>query len=174
MNDKTKIIRAKILSGSMLDRALAYWRFRGSKIVFTNGCFDILHLGHAEYLAKASGLGDVLVAGVNTDSSVRAIKGSLRPLQDEKSRAFLLASFSVVSAVVLFEEETPLELIKRIKPHILVKGNDYRLEEIVGHDIVAEWGGRVEIIDLVEGYSSSSIIGKIYRSSGKNGSLRPD
>ncbi len=158
---KAEIIRSKILSGKDLDRTLAYWRFMGCRIVFTNGCFDIIHLGHAEYLAKAAGMGDVLVVGLNTDRSVRAIKGSPRPLQDEPSRSFILASFSFVSAVVLFDEETPLQLISHVRPDILVKGSDYSPRDIVGHDIVRSWGGRVETIDLVEGYSTSSILGRI-------------
>ncbi len=159
--DRTAIIKSAILSGKALDRKLAYWRFKGYSIVFTNGCFDIIHRGHAEYLARAAGMGDVLVVGLNTDRSVGAIKGPGRPLQDEESRSFLLASLSFVSAVVLFDEDTPIELIRRVKPAVLVKGSDYSREEIVGHDIVAGWGGRVETISLVEGYSTSSIIGRI-------------
>ncbi len=163
MAAKIDIIRSKILSGKTLDRALSYWRFRGCRIVFTNGCFDIIHLGHAEYLAKAAEKADVLVVGLNTDRSVRALKGSSRPLQDERSRSFILASFSFVSAVVLFDEETPLRLISHVRPDILVKGSDYSPRHIVGHDIVRSWGGKVETIDLVEGYSTSSILGSIAR-----------
>ncbi len=154
-------IKSKILSGKCIERMLAYWRFKDYRIVFTNGCFDILHRGHAEYLARASELGDVLVVGLNTDRSVRTIKGPPRPLQDEESRSLLLASFSFVTAVILFDQETPKELISRVEPDILVKGSDYKPEEIVGYDIVTAKGGRVESIDLVAGYSTSQIVGKL-------------
>ncbi len=155
------IIKEKILSDESLHRKLAFWRFRDYRVVFTNGCFDILHLGHIDYLARASELGDVLVVGLNTDKSVRALKGPPRPLQDETSRSLLLASLSFVSAVVLFDEETPLELIRVVQPDVLVKGSDYRPEEIVGHDLVTGGGGTVETIDFVEGYSTSAIIKKL-------------
>lgn len=155
------IIKAKILSDEFLHRKLAYWRFRDYRIVFTNGCFDILHRGHIEYLARASQLGDVLVVGLNTDNSVRALKGPSRPLQDETSRSLLIASLSFVSAAILFEEETPLELIRLIQPDVLVKGSDYSPEEIVGYDVVTGLGGTVETIELVEGYSTSAIIKKL-------------
>jgi D-glycero-beta-D-manno-heptose 1-phosphate adenylyltransferase len=155
-------ITAKILlTGACIQRSLAYWRFKNHRIVFTNGCFDILHRGHAEYLARASDLGDVLVVGLNTDNSVRAIKGPGRPLQDEKSRALVLASLSSVTAVMLFDQETPEELIRLVQPDVLVKGSDYKPEEIVGYGIVTARGGSVETIDFIEGYSSSDIIKKI-------------
>ncbi len=158
---KLEIIESKIISGKSVDRLLAFWRFREYRIVFTNGCFDILHRGHADYLARASDLGDVLVVGLNTDRSVRNIKGPFRPLQDEKSRSLMLASFSFVNAVILFDQETPVELIKQIRPDILVKGSDYKMEEIVGHDIVTATGGRVTRLDFVEGYSTSGILKKL-------------
>jgi D-glycero-beta-D-manno-heptose 1-phosphate adenylyltransferase len=159
--DKMDIILSKILADACLQQKLAFWRFRNQRIVFTNGCFDILHLGHVDYLARASELGDVLVVGLNTDRSVRAIKGAPRPLQDEKSRAVLLASFSFVSAVILFDQDTPEDLIRLVRPDILVKGSDYRPEDIVGYEIVTSGGGRVETIDFVEGYSTSNILGKL-------------
>ncbi len=158
---KLDIIRSKILSGAGTDRMLAFWRFRKDKIVFTNGCFDVLHRGHAVYLSKASELGDILVVGLNTDRSVRAIKGPGRPLQDQESRSVILASLSYVTAVILFDCETPADLISKVRPSILVKGSDYKQEEIVGYDIVTGYGGRVETIDLVEGYSTSEIAKKI-------------
>lgn len=158
--EKLEIIRSRILSGESIDRMLAFWRFKSCRIVFTNGCFDILHRGHVEYLAQAAALGDVLVIGLNTDRSVRAIKGPGRPLQDEKGRALLLASLSFVTAVILFDEETPLRLIEHIMPDILVKGGDYKPAGIVGHDIVTAAGGRVVTVDLVKGYSTSGIIKK--------------
>ena len=159
--DIVDILNSKILSGKSLERMLAFWRFKSLRIVFTNGCFDILHRGHVEYLARASRLGDVLLVGLNTDRSVKTIKGPPRPLLDEKSRSLLLASLSFVSGVIQFDLETPLELITKIRPDILVKGSDYRPEEIVGADIVTAGGGKVITIDLVKGYSTSDIIRKL-------------
>jgi rfaE bifunctional protein nucleotidyltransferase chain/domain len=154
-------IRTKILNEKSLDSWLARKRFKNKKIVFTNGCFDILHPGHIVYLSKAADSGDVLIIGLNTDASVRKLKGEGRPVMDQDSRALLLASLSFVSAVVLFEEDTPQRLIQVIQPDILVKGSDYRPEEIVGYDIVKARGGEILTIDFVEGYSSSSIRRKI-------------
>lgn len=151
------IIKSKILSGSDLERNLAYWRFRDQKIVFTNGCFDILHLGHIDYLSKAADLGNILIIGVNTDGSVSRIKGPQRPLQDQESRSVILASLKFVDAVVLFDEDTPYELIRQIQPDILVKGADYKPEEIVGYDIVMAKGGKVITLDFLPGYSTSGI-----------------
>ena len=158
---KKNIIESKILKGEQIDRMLAYWSFRDYSIVFTNGCFDILHKGHLDFLARASDLGDVLVVGLNTDRSVRAIKGPGRPLQDEKSRALLIASLSYVTAVILFDRETPEELIRQVRPDVLVKGSDYKPEEIVGYDIVTAGGGKVVALDLVKGYSTSTIIDRL-------------
>ncbi len=160
MSKQLDHIHSKILSGEEVNRMLAYWSFKSYSIVFTNGCFDIIHRGHLEYLARASELGDVLVAGLNTDRSVRAIKGHPRPLQDESSRSLLLASLSFVSAVILFDQLTPVELIKQIKPNILVKGNDYKPEEVIGADIVKAAGGKVMTLDIVEGYSTTKIFKK--------------
>ncbi len=158
---KINIIESKILTGEQTDRMLAFWSFRDYSIVFTNGCFDILHQGHVDYLARASDLGDVLVVGLNTDRSVRVIKGPGRPLQDEKSRALLIASLSCVTAVILFDRETPEELIRQVRPDVLVKGSDYKPEEIAGYDIVTAGGGKVIALDLVKGYSTSMIINKL-------------
>jgi D-glycero-beta-D-manno-heptose 1-phosphate adenylyltransferase len=158
---KLDIIRSKILPEDCIRRMLAYWRFRNYRIVFTNGCFDILHLGHIDYLARASDLGDLLVVGMNTDRSVRAIKGPPRPLQDEKSRSLLLASLSFVGAVILFDQDTPAELIGIVQPDILVKGSDYKPEEIAGYDIVTAKGGTVVSLDLVEGYSTTGIVNRL-------------
>lgn len=130
----------------------------GAKVVFTNGCFDILHLGHVEYLAKAADMGDVLVVGLNTDASVKRLKGEERPINNQDARALVLASLSFVDAVVLFDEDTPYELIKTIRPDVLVKGADYKPEEIVGYDIVTSYGGTVATIPLVEGYSTTRLI----------------
>ena len=144
-----------------LSRILAFWRFRNKKIVFTNGCFDILHLGHIDYLTKAADMGDILITGLNTDISVKQIKGDKRPVNNEISRAAVLASLLFVNAVVLFDEDTPYNLIKSISPDILAKGSDYKPEKIVGYDIVKENGGKIVTIDFLEGYSTSSIIEKI-------------
>ncbi len=143
------------------EKLLNYYRFKDLTKVFTNGCFDILHLGHVDYLSKAADLGDVLIVGINSDDSVRNIKVPGRPISDIHSRSVLLASVSFVSAVIIFDEETPINLIKFIQPDILVKGKDYQIENIVGADFVIANGGRVETIDLVEGYSTSLIEQKI-------------
>ena len=158
---KIEIIQHKIISRTDLDRWLAIARFKNRKIVFTNGCFDVLHRGHVDYLAAASELGDLLLVGLNTDVSVRKLKGENRPYLDEETRALILASFTYVSAVVLFHEETPYDLIRQVNPDVLVKGGDYKTEEIVGHDIVAARGGKVLSLDFTSGYSSSGVIGKI-------------
>jgi D-glycero-beta-D-manno-heptose 1-phosphate adenylyltransferase len=159
--EKLNIIKAKILDLDQIRRQCAVWKFKNKKIIFTNGCFDILHLGHIEYLANAASLGGALVVGLNTDSSVRKIKGIRRPINDENSRAMVLASLSFVDGVVLFDEETPYELINLVKPDILVKGNDYRPEEIVGYDILKQYGGEVITLELTPGYSTTSIEEKI-------------
>jgi len=155
------VLRNKILSGQALARALAIWRFHDRKIVFTNGCFDILHLGHIDYLAKAADLGHVLVIGLNTDASASRMKGPQRPLQVQDSRAMVLASLGFVTAVVLFDEETPYELIHLVQPDILVKGADYKPEEIVGYDIVKAKGGEVVTLEFLQGYSTTGIVEKI-------------
>jgi D-glycero-beta-D-manno-heptose 1-phosphate adenylyltransferase len=161
MSHKIDIIRRKILSGSELDRWLARTRFKNRKIVFTNGCFDVLHRGHVDYLVRASELGDQLVIGLNTDESVKRLKGPARPYLDEETRAYILASMSFTSAIILFDEDTPLELIRKVKPDVLVKGSDYKPVEIVGHDLVTSWGGKVLTVDLTPGFSSTQVIGKL-------------
>jgi rfaE bifunctional protein nucleotidyltransferase chain/domain len=160
---KIEFISSKILDREQLRRACALWNFKEMKVVFTNGCFDILHLGHIEYLAKAANLGDVLVIGINSDLSVHRIKGDSRPINDEHSRSMVIASLKFVTAVVLFDEETPYELIKTIQPDILVKGRDYKIKEIVGHDIVLARGGKVKTIELTPGYSTTEIEQKILK-----------
>lgn len=158
---KLDVIKNKILSLEKLQNMLALWRFKQKKIVFTNGCFDLIHLGHLDYLSKAADLGDILIIGLNTDASVSRIKGPNRPVNDQTSRSVLLASMSFVDAVVFFDEATPLQLIELIQPDVLVKGNDYKANEIVGYSTVMAKGGKVETITLVEGYSSTAIINKI-------------
>ncbi len=134
---------------------------RGRKVVFTNGCFDLLHAGHVKYLQKARSLGDLLVLGLNSDASVRRLKGENRPLIDEEERAHLLAALDCIDYVVLFDENTPLRLIETLLPDILVKGGDYTREGVVGHEIVESHGGRVELVEFVDGKSTTGIIEKI-------------
>jgi rfaE bifunctional protein nucleotidyltransferase chain/domain len=132
------------------------------KIVFTNGCFDIIHPGHIDYLSQARDLGDILVLGLNTDQSVRRLnKGSNRPINDERTRAYVLAGLASVDLIVFFDEETPYNLIKLLQPNVLVKGKDYEVEKIIGYDILKENGGEVITIPFLEGYSTSSLIKKI-------------
>lgn len=155
-------IESKICSLNSLQEKIEKWHSENKKVVFTNGCFDILHLGHVTYLAKACELGDILVVGINSDSSPYwSNKGPNRPINNEKSRALIVSTLFFVDAVILFSEETPLELIKVIKPDILVKGKDYKEENIVGYDIVKSNGGKIMTIDLVNGYSTTNIIDKI-------------
>ncbi len=156
--DKFEFLSTKIITKEQLATLLHLLKFKGKKIVFSNGCFDILHRGHIEYLAKASSLGDCMIIGLNTDASVKRLKGNNRPVQDEISRAMVMASLRFVDYVVLFDEDTPYDLIKFITPDILVKGSDYKEDEIVGADIVKDHGGKVVTIDLVDGYSTTSII----------------
>jgi rfaE bifunctional protein nucleotidyltransferase chain/domain len=158
---KLDYVKSKIIDPDHLESYLTYWKLKNQRIVFTNGCFDILHRGHVEYLAQAANYGNILVVGLNTDQSVRKIKGENRPVQDEIARATILASLQFVTAVVLFDEDTPYELIKKIQPDVLIKGSDYNVEDIVGHDIVMAKGGEVATIDFIEGYSTTSIIEKL-------------
>ena len=158
---KIKNIHEKIFNQDQLRSHLNMWRFLENKIVFTNGCFDIIHLGHIDYLAKAADLGDKLIVGLNSDKSTRSLKGLNRPITDESSRSIILASFSFVDAVVLFDEETPLKLIKTVMPDILVKGADYSIDQIVGADIVVQNGGRVQTLNYLPGYSTTLIEQKI-------------
>jgi rfaE bifunctional protein nucleotidyltransferase chain/domain len=140
---------------------LNIWRFTDQKIVFTNGCFDLLHLGHIDYLSKAADMGNRLIIGLNSDISTTNLKGSSRPITDEVSRASLLASLFFVDAVILFDEETPLNLIAKVKPNVLVKGADYSIDQIVGADLVIASGGIVKTIEYLPGYSTTSIENKI-------------
>ncbi|WP_077920689.1 D-glycero-beta-D-manno-heptose 1-phosphate adenylyltransferase [Spirosoma sp. 209] len=151
----------KILSRDEAIQQADQWRANGEQIVFTNGCFDIVHLGHIDYLEKARQLGDRLILGLNTDASVSCIKGPLRPVVNEYARARLMAALTFVDAVTLFGEPTPLELIEAVRPDILVKGDDYSVATIVGADFVLGRGGRVETIALVPGYSTTKLIERI-------------
>lgn len=151
----------KILNRSEAKKIVNQWQQTGLEVVFTNGCFDILHLGHVDYLEKARQKGDKLIVAVNEDSSVKKLKGASRPINDEYARARLIASLQFVDAVVLFGEDTPKELIEYLLPDVLVKGSDYDLSNIVGADTVIEHGGKVETIDLVDGYSTTKIVERI-------------
>ena len=154
-------IKSKIYSPEGLKAQVNSWKESGEKVVFTNGCFDILHRGHLEMLARAADLGSRLIIGLNSDQSIQALKGENRPIEDEDSRAILLASLSFVDAVVLFSEETPLNLISTLKPDVLAKGGDYKITEISGHDVVQNNGGEVVLIPFIDGFSSTNIIDKI-------------
>ncbi len=149
----------KIITEQTLPNLLQEWK--GEKVVFTNGCFDIIHLGHIDYLSKAKALGSKLFVAINTDRSVSKLKGPHRPLQDEQSRLQIMASFLFVDAVMLFDEDTPYNIIKIIQPDVLVKGGDYIPENIVGYDIVIAKGGSVVSLDFMPGYSTSAIEKKI-------------
>ncbi|HSV89031.1 MAG TPA: D-glycero-beta-D-manno-heptose 1-phosphate adenylyltransferase [Bacteroidales bacterium] len=164
MQSKYDVIKSKIIQTDQYGRLLQlvnYWRFQEKKVVFTNGCFDLVHLGHIDYLSKAADLGNVLVVGLNTDASVSRLKGPNRPINNQNARAMLLASMFFVNHVVLFDEGTPYELIKLVNPSVLVKGSDYKPEEIVGYDLVMAGKGKVVSIDFLEGYSTSGIIERI-------------
>ena len=161
MKSLEKINKKIIRDWDLLPGIVDDWKKLNQKIVFTNGCFDIIHRGHIELLAQSADLGQKLIVGLNSDASVRRLKGKERPVQDESSRAMIMAGFEFVDLVVLFSQDTPLELIRLIKPDILVKGGDYKAEEIVGYDIVIEHKGQVVTINMVEGYSTTSIVNKI-------------
>jgi rfaE bifunctional protein nucleotidyltransferase chain/domain len=154
-------IQAKIKTRATAKEAVKQWQAAGGKVVFTNGCFDLLHLGHIHYLAQAKDLGTHLIIGVNSDQSVSRIKGPQRPIKDEQTRLHLLAALACVDAVVLFEEETPLELIESLLPDLLVKGGDWALGSIVGADIVLANGGTVHSLPFVEGFSTTNYVEKI-------------
>ncbi len=159
--EKLKAIQSKIFTWDQLQRQLAIWRFKDKKIVFTNGCFDILHLGHIEYLAHARDLGHVLIVGLNSDESVRRLKGQHRPVNKENAREVTLAALGFVDGVVVFNEDTPQKLIELVQPDVLVKGKDYDGKLIVGADIVKARGGDVVTIEIVKGYSTTHTIEKI-------------
>lgn len=152
---------AKIKSLEVLSPIIAAEKDRGKRVVFTNGCFDLLHAGHVKYLQKARALGDLLVLGLNSDASVRRLKGSKRPLIDQDERAHLLAALDCIDYVVVFDEDTPLQLVTALKPLILAKGGDYSLDAVVGRDVVESYGGRVELVTFVDGKSTTNIIEKV-------------
>lgn len=159
--DYLQVIQNKIIDKNALSKLVANFQLKNQKIVFTNGCFDLLHQGHVTYLAQAASLGNRLIVGINSDNSVQKLKGIHRPIQDEKSRTLIMASLHVISAVIVFDEDTPLELIKIIKPDFLVKGGDWEPAKIVGSDIVQSYGGQVISIPFIDGYSTTTIETKI-------------
>lgn len=164
MNYQSKIQQKIINTDEQLDALLVDWVANNYKVVFTNGCFDLLHRGHVDYLSKARDLGDKLFLGLNTDASVSTLKGKHRPIQDEQSRLQIMASLDFVDAVMLFSEETPYQLIQKVQPDILVKGADYNPKDIVGYDVVTAKGGEVKTLEFLEGYSTSNIEKKIKNS----------
>ena len=157
-------IQHKLFTKEELKRKIAQWRLLGKTIAFTNGCFDILHAGHITSLNEAAQQADVLVVALNTDQSVKKLKGEARPLNNEASRALLIASLVVVDAVILFGEDTPKELIIDLMPDVLVKGGDYKIEDIAGAKEVIDNGGKVVINPIVQGYSTTGLINKIQHS----------
>jgi len=160
-NNLEQTLLNKIYDLPSLKAKITGWKSEGKKVVFTNGVFDLLHIGHITYMAKAAELGDKLIIGLNSDASVKRIKGESRPVNDQNSRAVLLAALFFVDALIVFEEDTPHRLITALLPDILVKGADYAIDDIVGGEEVIANGGEVKTIDFVDGYSSTSIIQKI-------------
>jgi D-beta-D-heptose 7-phosphate kinase/D-beta-D-heptose 1-phosphate adenosyltransferase len=154
----------KVLTREQVERRVAEWRAAGETIVFTNGCFDLLHIGHVSLLEECHRFGSKLVLGLNTDASVQRLKGPTRPVVGEKERARVMSALAAVDAVVLFEEDTPLELIRALQPNVLVKGGDYSVETVVGHDVVLASGGRVEIVPTVEGFSTTNLVSRMKNS----------
>ena len=161
MNKALEKINDKIFGLEFLIKNLDQWRNENKKIVFTNGCFDLIHLGHIDVLARSSDLGDILIIGVNSDSSIQKLKGENRPIIEENSRVKQLAALEFVDAVVLFDEDTPQKLIEKIKPDVITKGGDYKAENVVGNEVVTQKNGQVVIIPLTQGYSTTSILKKI-------------
>jgi len=159
--DIEKTLLGKVVDLAKLTSIVQDWKSEDKVIVFTNGVFDLLHIGHITYMAKAAELGDKLIIGLNADNSVRRLKGPERPVNDQNTRAAILSALFFVDAVVVFEEDTPINLIKTLLPDILVKGADYSVENIVGAKEVLDNGGEVKTINFVEGYSSTSIVERI-------------
>lgn len=154
-------VESKIKTWEAAQSQVAKWKAQRNSVAFTNGCFDILHYGHIHYLAEAKQLGSKLIIGLNSFDSVQRLKGINRPINDDLTRSFLLASLELVDMVVVFEEDTPLNLISLLLPDVLVKGGDYEVSSIVGYDVVTKNGGKVEVLSFVDGYSTTSIEKKI-------------
>lgn len=159
---RLEALQSKIQNREQLARTIALWKFKDRKIVFTNGCFDLLHKGHVTYLAQAAEMGDMLVVGLNSDASVKKLaKGSSRPIQDQDSRALIMASLESVAAICIFDEDTPADLIRLVQPDVLVKGGDWKPEQIAGYDTVKASGGEVTVIGFLPGFSTTAIEKKI-------------
>ena len=161
MSKQLNKLKAKIFHIEDLSQIIKEWRLDGNKIVFTNGCFDLIHLGHLEILARSADLGDRLIVGINSDKSIKRIKGKSRPIIEEDSRAKQLAAIEFIDAVILFNEDTPFDLINILKPDVLTKGGDYKKNDIVGNELINKERGEVVIIPLTQGYSTTSILEKI-------------
>ena len=161
MSKSLKILNSKILDKERLLVKLTDWKRDNKKIVFTNGCFDLIHLGHIEVIARSADQGDVLIIGVNTDNSIKRLKGKNRPIVEEISRAKQLAALEFVDAVVFFDQDTPIDLIKMINPNVITKGGDYNTDQVIGNEIVTQNNGEIVIIPLTQGYSTTSILEKI-------------
>ena len=161
MSEALKKINNKIFDLQNLIKKIEKWRSENKKIVFTNGCFDLIHLGHIEILARSADYGDKLIIGVNSDLSIKKLKGENRPIIEESSRIRQLSALEFVDAVVLFDEETPIKLIESIKPNVITKGGDYTAKNVVGNEVVSQKNGEVVIIPLTRGYSTTSILNKI-------------
>ena len=161
MSKKLNKLKSKILNIKDLAKIIKEWRLNGDKIVFTNGCFDLIHLGHLEILARSADLGDKLIVGINSDMSIKKIKGNSRPIIEEDSRAKQLAAIEFIDAVILFNEDTPYDLINILKPDVLTKGGDYKKNDIVGNQLINKEQGEVVIIPLTQGYSTTAILEKI-------------
>ena len=161
MSEALKKINNKIFDLQLLMKKIEKWRSENKKIVFTNGCFDLIHLGHIEILARSSDLGDKLIIGVNSDLSIKKLKGKNRPIIQESSRIKQLSALEFVDAVVLFDEETPIKLIETIKPDVITKGGDYTAKNVIGNEVVSQKNGEVVIIPLTQGFSTTSILNKI-------------
>ncbi|HWB64052.1 MAG TPA: D-glycero-beta-D-manno-heptose 1-phosphate adenylyltransferase [Chitinophagales bacterium] len=151
-------IESKILSPDTLAARLKFWRTMGDRVVFTNGCFDILHAGHIHLLSSCAEFGERLIVGLNSDASVKRLKGNNRPVNDQQSRAVVIASLQFVDAVIIFDEDTPLRLIEEVKPDVLAKGGDWKKEDIVGSGFVESYGGEVKTVPYLKGFSTTEII----------------
>ena len=165
MSSEKSLTEHKIISIDEIGNRVRSWREKSRKLVFTNGCFDILHSGHVRYLQTAAGFGDILVLGLNSDTSVRKLKGSRRPIMTQTDRAYILSAIEAIDCIVIFYEETPARLIQKISPDVLVKGGDYLPGDVVGYDTVKENGGCVKIVPYVEGKSTSGIVNSILEQS---------
>ena len=161
MSKQLNKLKAKIFNIKDLSQMLKEWRSDGNKIIFTNGCFDLIHLGHLEILARSADLGDKLIVGINSDMSIKKIKGNSRPIIQEDSRAKQLAAIEFVDAVILFNEDTPYDLINFINPDIITKGGDYKKNDVIGNELMNKKAGKVVIIPLTQGFSTTSILEKI-------------